>query len=56
MQLSPAMVRNFFKLKPGDLLKWDIEGEEIIISVIKKEEVSNRFREVRQKGKFEADS
>lgn len=37
----PAMVRNFFKLKPGDLLKWDIEGDEIIIKVIKKEEVLN---------------
>ncbi len=31
----PAMRRNFFKLKPGDLLKWDIEGDEIIIKVIK---------------------
>ncbi len=46
----PAMIRNFFKLKPGDLLKWDIEGDEIIIKVIKKEEVLNAIQR-RQKRK-----
>ncbi len=46
------MVRNFFKLKPGDLLKWDIEGDEIIIKVIKKEEVLNAIQRRQQMGEI----
>lgn len=35
--LIPSMIRKFFNLQEGDLLKWDIEGEEIVVKVVKKE-------------------
>lgn len=35
--LIPSMIRKFFNLQEGDLLKWDIEGDEIVVKVVKKE-------------------